>query len=151
MCFDTTVSNTGKFSGPCILLEAILGHPLLWTACRHHVLEIILSIGAKLIFGPCVGPKIDCFNTLSQKWSALTLQKETSHMNVGKNILEEHITAARSCLINILSDETTYCPREDYKELLQLSLYCIDKTTFSKFTFAVLVPTIGARWMASVI
>ena len=106
MCFDTTASNTGKFSGACILLEAILGYPLLWTVCRHHVLEleIILSNVAKLVFGPSVGPKIDCFNALSQKWPALDLQKETSHMDVGKNILEEHVTAARSCLINILSD-----------------------------------------------
>ena len=135
MCFDTTASNTGKFSGAYILLEAILSYPLLWTACRHHELEIILSNVAKLVFGPSVGPKIDCFIALSQKWPALDLQRETSHMNVGKNILEEHVTAARSCLINILSDETFYCPRDDYKELLQLSLYYIDKTTFSKFTF----------------
>ena len=65
MCFDTTTSNTGKFSGACILLEAILGCPLLWTACRHYVLEIILSNVAKLVFGPSVDPKIDCLNALS--------------------------------------------------------------------------------------
>ena len=29
MCFDTTASNTGKFAGACILLEALIGHPLL--------------------------------------------------------------------------------------------------------------------------
>ena len=135
MCFDTTASNTGKFSGACILLEAILGYPLLRIACRNHVLETILSNVAKLVFGPSDGPKIDCFNALSQKWPALDLQKETFHVNVGKNILEEHVKAARSCLINILSDKTSYCPRDDHKELPQLSLCYIDKTIFSKFTF----------------
>ena len=151
MCFDTTASNTGKFSGTCILLEAILGYPLLWTACRHHVLEIILSNVAKLVFGPSVGPKIDCFNALSQKWPALDLQRKTSHIIVGKNILEEHVKAARSCLINILSDETSYCPRDDYKGQLQLFLYYIDKTTFSKFTFRRSGPHHRARWMSSAI
>ena len=33
MCFDTTASNTGKFAGACVLLEALTGHPLLWTSC----------------------------------------------------------------------------------------------------------------------
>ena len=37
MCFDTTASYTGKFSETCILLEAILGHPLLWTAGGHQL------------------------------------------------------------------------------------------------------------------
>lgn len=50
MCFDTTSANTGKFAGACILLEALLGHPLLWTACRHHMYEIVLSKVVKEIF-----------------------------------------------------------------------------------------------------
>ena len=52
MCFDTTVSNTGKFAGACILLEALICHPLLRTSCRHHMLEVILGDVFKVIFGP---------------------------------------------------------------------------------------------------
>ena len=37
-CFDATASNTGKFSGACILLEALRDRSLLWIACRRHVL-----------------------------------------------------------------------------------------------------------------
>ena len=33
MCFDTTASNTAKFAGASILLETLIGHPLLWTSC----------------------------------------------------------------------------------------------------------------------
>ena len=47
MCFDTTASNTGKFAGACILLEAFIGHPLLWTSCRHHMPEVILRDSSK--------------------------------------------------------------------------------------------------------
>lgn len=38
MCFDTTAFNTAECNGACILLESVLGHPLLWTACRHHAM-----------------------------------------------------------------------------------------------------------------
>ena len=104
MCFDTTSSNTGKFNGACILLEALLGHPLLWTACRHHVLEVVLSNFAKLIFGVSTGPKIECFDILSHKWTKLDLHKKTSHMVFNDNVLKEHALEAKSKLINILSD-----------------------------------------------
>ena len=57
MCFDSTASNTGKFAGACILLEALIGHPLLWTSCRHHMLEFILGDVLKVIFGPSSSTK----------------------------------------------------------------------------------------------
>ena len=135
MCFDTTSSNTGKFNGACILLEALLGHPLLWTACRHHVLEVVLSNVAKLIFGVSTGPKIECFDILSHKWTKLDLHKKTSHMVFNDNVLKEHALEAKSKLVNILSDQKSYIPRDDYRELLQLSIYYIDSTTFSNFEF----------------
>ena len=52
ICFDTTASYIGKFAGACILLEALIGHPLLWTLCCHHMLEVILGDVFKVIFGP---------------------------------------------------------------------------------------------------
>ena len=51
MCFETTASNTGKFNGACILLEALLDHPLLWTTCRHYIHEVILAHIFKCLFG----------------------------------------------------------------------------------------------------
>jgi hypothetical protein len=43
MAFDTTCSNTGHVKAACITIQQRLGRPLLWTACRHHVGEIILT------------------------------------------------------------------------------------------------------------
>ena len=62
MCLDTTASNTGKFAGTCILLEALIGYSLLWTSCRHHMLEFILGDVFKAIFGPTSSPKVDFFD-----------------------------------------------------------------------------------------
>ena len=64
MCFDTTASNTGKFAEACILLEAIIGHPLLWISCRHHMLEVIPGDVFKVIFGPSSSPIVEFFDIL---------------------------------------------------------------------------------------
>jgi len=40
MCFNTTSSNTGRLSGACIILEKLMGRPLLHCGCRHHILEL---------------------------------------------------------------------------------------------------------------
>ena len=62
MCFVPTASNTGKFNGACILLEALLDHPLLRTACRHHVHEVISAHVFKCFFGNSSSPQITIFN-----------------------------------------------------------------------------------------
>ena len=61
MCFDTTAANTGWFSGACTLLEAILDRYFLWIACRHHMLEVVLSQVFKSIFEDFVGPSVEMF------------------------------------------------------------------------------------------
>ena len=72
LCFDTTASNTGKFNGACINLEALLNHPL-WTACRHHMHEVILSQVFKSIFGKSSSPQIMFFEILKKNEALLTL------------------------------------------------------------------------------
>jgi len=42
MTFDTTASNTGHITAACVSVQQATGKALLWTACRHHVGEIIL-------------------------------------------------------------------------------------------------------------
>ena len=81
MCFDTTVSNTGKFNGACILLEALPVHPLLWTACRHHVHEVILAHLFKCLFGNSSSPQITIFELLKRKWPSLDFAADTTHIN----------------------------------------------------------------------
>ena len=41
--FDTTASNTGHISSACIKIQESLQCHLLWSGCRHHIGEIILS------------------------------------------------------------------------------------------------------------
>ena len=43
IAFDMTGSNTRHVTAACITIQQRLGQTLLWTACRHHVGEIILT------------------------------------------------------------------------------------------------------------
>ena len=52
-------------------IEAVIGHPLLWTSCRHHMLKVILEDVFKVIFGPSSSPKVEFFDILKSKWPTL--------------------------------------------------------------------------------
>jgi hypothetical protein len=41
--FDTTVSNSGRLNGTCVLLEQKLNRNILFFAYRHHIFEIVLQ------------------------------------------------------------------------------------------------------------
>lgn len=43
LCFGTTVINTGFRSRDYILLEQTLEKVVLWLACRHYIIEVILE------------------------------------------------------------------------------------------------------------
>ena len=68
MCFDTTSVNTGLKNGACVMLEHKVGEELLWLACRHHILEIVLSKVFTLCFGPSSSPDIPLFKRFKAAW-----------------------------------------------------------------------------------
>jgi len=68
MCFDTTSVNSGSRSGACILLEQKMGKDLLWFACRHHILEIVLEAVVLHALGPSKGPDILIFKQFQSQW-----------------------------------------------------------------------------------
>ena len=63
--------NIGPHSGACILLETLFGHPLLWLACRHHMMEVLLSDIFSMCLGPSSGPDITIFKRFRKIWSRL--------------------------------------------------------------------------------
>lgn len=73
MGFDTTSVNTGVQNGACIFIENKLEKELLWFACRHHIMEIILSKVFALCLGPSSSPEIPIFKRLKETWNAVVL------------------------------------------------------------------------------
>ena len=43
MVLDTTAANTGHLTAACVAIQLTMGRPLLWSGCRHHIGEVLLS------------------------------------------------------------------------------------------------------------
>ncbi|GBM77262.1 hypothetical protein AVEN_109488-1 [Araneus ventricosus] len=57
LSFDTSV-NAGRLQGAYINLERHVGHELLWLACCHHIVELILAKVYTVCFEPSCSPEI---------------------------------------------------------------------------------------------
>lgn len=62
LCFDTTSSNTDKFTGIATILDTVLPNPVLFCACRHHIAELLLGKAFELTVEPITSaPTIGIF------------------------------------------------------------------------------------------
>lgn len=71
LCFDTTASNTGHRSGACALIEQKLDRDLLYMACRHHVMELVVGAAFEKTVGSAgasTGPDILLFKRFKEQW-----------------------------------------------------------------------------------
>ena len=75
--FDTTASNTGVHKAACTILQDLLGRQLLWLACRHHLLELVLKATFQELFGDTTRPEESFFKFLKPQWSTLDLSAIT--------------------------------------------------------------------------
>ena len=66
--FDTTASNTGKYSGAVTLVEEDIGEACLWTACLRHVYEVHVKHASECVFGPTTGPTGNLCKDLRELW-----------------------------------------------------------------------------------
>ena len=153
MSFDTTASNTGLIQGECTRIEKEFGRTLLWLACRHHTHEPILKgVFEKCCGIPSSGPDIQIFRKFQSLWGS---QNKTSYTTMldeespVQGFLEEQRLKMVNYIQNILKDKSH--PREDYKELLQLSLLYLGGWSQNDFSFRIPGALHQARWMAKAI
>ena len=71
LVFDTTVSNTGIKTGGCTLIEKALGRELVWVACHHHIMEVVLSFVFKAVMGDTTGPCVEVFKQFQSQWDVI--------------------------------------------------------------------------------
>lgn len=74
MSFDTTAVNTGLRNEACILLEKNIDKDMLWLACCHHIMEIMLEAVVVHAIGCSSGPDVLLFKRFKKSWS--TFQSE---------------------------------------------------------------------------
>ncbi|GBM78679.1 hypothetical protein AVEN_178198-1 [Araneus ventricosus] len=118
MSFDTASVNTGHLNATCTLLEDKIGRDLLWLACRHCTLELILAMIFTLCFGPSSSPENPLLKTLKKVWHGI-VRKNFQILEVSLELVSFK-ESALSNLSNLLNG-TVKVPRDDYQELIELT------------------------------
>jgi len=150
MCFDTTFVNTGLKNGACIRFEQLVQKDMLWLACRHHIMEIMLEAVVVHELGPSSAPEILIFKRFRAHWKNIDKTKfdvAPSDLLIFKKGIQtsfEMIYFAKECL-------QKYQPRDDYKELLELTIIFLGGTPEKGISFRLPAGVHRARWMAKAI
>ena len=152
MVFDTTNSNTGHVTAACVSVQQKLQRPLLWSACRKHIGEILLvKVWNALGIEVSKSPEITIFKRFRENGFDATLHtncdlslstKKPSEL--GK-FIEGQASKVKQLLYDIRNGEKTLYERGDYREFLDLmEAHMGDKQHF-KFLKPCAVHK--ARWM----
>jgi len=150
MSFDTTASNTGPRNGACILLEQKMDKDMLWLACRHHMLEIVLESVVVLCLGSSQAPEILLFKRFKKAWS--TIDRATYQTALSDEETERTVCDSRDSMIAFVDKQLkTFQPRDDYRELLQLTSTFLKDSPAEGVRFRAPAGLHRARWMAKAI
>lgn len=66
---------SGRKNGAAAIIERLLCRDLLWLPCRHHILELCLSVAHTTLFGKSSGPEVVLYKTFKQKWDMIDKSK----------------------------------------------------------------------------
>ena len=150
LVFDTTSSNSGKWKGACVILEQLLRRKILMLACRHHILELILSGVYKHIFGATKSPTNEDFKAFCMKWSSLNAQEKLKTLNLNSREMKGQAENVIEFLTKLLSSSNSF-PRDDYKEVAELSLVLLGVKPPQQFKMRKPGAMHHARWMSAIL
>ena len=150
MCFDTTSSNTGCKNGSCILLEQRLQHKLLYLACRHHVLEIIIGAAFEKSVGGSSGPDVLLFKRLKEQWSFMN--QGQLKPGPSSEYVQSILTPIRDNILEFahFQLQEMQC-RDDYREFLELSIIFLGDIPARGVRLIVPGEMHHARWMSKIL
>jgi len=146
MSFDTTSGNTGRLNGACTLLEKKIGRELLWLACRHHVMELILSKVFSVCCGPSSAPDIPIFKRFRAVWAGIV------HSNYRIMDLKEGCETFQQSTLQFLRQiiGSHRQIRDDYQELIELTMVILGSPP-PIIHWRSPGPVHHARWMAKLL
>jgi hypothetical protein len=138
MSFDTTSANTGRFRGACVLFEKQIGRELLWLACRHNVMELILAKVFTVCFESSSCPEIRICMPFKSVWNDVIRSNYRGlELQPGTVFVESTIP----CLKGVVERETQF--RDDYQELIELTIILLGTPSTTIHW--------RARWMAKLL
>ncbi|CAI6355634.1 unnamed protein product [Macrosiphum euphorbiae] len=146
MCFDTTSSNTGKNKGSCVLLERKLGKNLFWLACRHHIFELVIGAAFQAVLPSAIsGPDNRIFVRFQSYWSEID---QSTYITANPTIILRIADKKRNDIVSFCQIKQV---RDDYRELLELSIIFLGKEPTRGIRCMTPFATSNARWMSMVI
>jgi len=155
MVFDTTSSNTGHLTGACVTIQNHLQRSLLWSGCRHHVGEIILThVFNGLNVESTRSPEINIFSRFRKYFDMvphtaspeqILCALDVSHLEGESKKLA---TAWKTETLSILALIEEF-QRNDYEELSELCLVFLSGKEGINFKQPGAVHK--ARWMGKLI
>ena len=156
MAFDTTASNTGHISAACISIQEKVGRALLWSACRHHVGEVVLDhVFTDLKIEASKSPEVSLFSRFKKNFSLLP---ESQPQDWCRLDVTTYSVAAQKVICSLRDDAVQVAQsnlqqkRDDYLEFVELSLVFLDGYPEDRpFSFKQLGAMHRARWMAKVL
>jgi hypothetical protein len=154
MVFDTTASNTGHVSAACIKIQESLSRGLLWSGCRHHVGEVILShVFEDLKVETSKSPDVMVFSRLRKNWNLVPHESEEplGRLDVSgySDEAQIYISEWRAEVLQLAHSQIDL-KRDDYKEFLQLCVVYLDPDSPAT-TFKSPGALHKARWMAKLL
>lgn len=154
MVFDTTASNTGHLSGACISLQEDIGRHLLWSGCRHHIGEVILThVFNDLKVEASRGPDVSLFSRFKKQFDTIphgetdefSLFDASSFSPTAQILIASWKSEAEACVRAAVNHQ-----RDDYKEFAELCLYFLCGAP-TQYTFRRPGALHKARWMAKLL
>ena len=130
MTFDTTASNTGHVTAACVTIQHELHRALLWSGCRHHIGEVILThIFNDLKIEVSKSPEITLFQRFKKNFdlmprssnALLSRFNSTTFSDAAQRLLAD-------CRVNVhtLACSQLSFQRDDYLEFIQLCRVFLD-------------------------
>ena len=151
MVFDTTASNTGHISAACIKIQESLQRALLWSGCRHHIGEVILThIFKDLGVEVSKSPEITVFSQFRKNFDLLPHNDDQVLSPLNSTSFSEEVQVMIKQwvddLLHLLRSELNL-KRDDYREFVELCLVFIGEEDTVKFKQPGAIHK--ARWMAN--
>jgi hypothetical protein len=159
MTFDTTASNTGHVTAACVTVQKQLGRALLWSACRHHVGEVVLShVFDDLKIETSKSPDVTLFTRYRKHFAMVHapsrgIDDSLARFNSNSFSLasQSFVDSCRASVLQLATSEISL-RRDDYREFAELCIVFLDgEDADHPITFKRPGALHKARWMAKLI
>jgi len=142
--------TTGLEVGASVLLEQKLNRSLLNAACRHHIMELIVTKVFDSLMEASSGTTSKIFQRFSEHWSSI--DREDYDPGVCETLIANELNTVKDYLIEFFRGQLSqHQPRDDYKKLIQLALLFLGEAPPVGLKIHALGAFHRARWMTKLI